>query len=148
MHFAEKTRFLSKCSPKHNACDDQSKYFSTHGDWGICHMRAIVLRACRKWISFRVAGTCRRSSPPNSWGWTGQEHEQRSGSHPSSPPPGLPTTFPPPATFPPSFSQLTSTIQASSEARPLLKKELGKSPLSIVPFLSLLQITPRADSNT
>ena len=58
-----------------------------------CHMKAIVLRACRKWISFRVAGTCRRSSPPDSWGWTGQEHEQRSGSHPSSPP-GLPTLFP------------------------------------------------------
>ena len=28
------------------------------------------------------------------------------------------------------------------------KKEFGKCPLSIVPFLSLLQITPRADSNT
>ena len=107
-------------------CDDQSKYFSTHGDCGICHMREIVLRAYRKWISFRVAGTCRRSSPPDSWGWTGQEHEQRSGSHPSSPPPGLPTTFPPPATFPPSFSQLTSTIQASSEARQLLKKGAGQ----------------------
>ena len=107
-------------------CDDQSKYFSTHCDCGVCLMRAIVLRACRKWISFRVAGTCRRSSPPDSWGWTGQEHEQRSGSHPSSPPPGLPTTFPPPATFPPSFSQLTSTIQASSEARQLLKKGAGQ----------------------
>ena len=111
-----------------------------------CWVQSVVLIKMDFLAYIRAAATSGSSSPPDSWGRTGQEHTQQSGSHPSSPP-GLPTLFPDHIFFKLSRKWLPKS-RFSSEQRQCCGKAEKMSVYQLFPFLSLLQIAPPADSNT